>query len=121
MSWDADLTDDRGHDEGQWNYTHNCNRMASVALSGSHHDPLSYPGDPAETSISWWKQLNGMTGAEGASFLDLIITKMEDDPARFRSLNPRNGWGDYDGFLKVLRDMRRASLAEYPTKWETSG
>jgi hypothetical protein len=32
VSWDATLIDDRGHVEGDWNYTHNCNRMIAAAL-----------------------------------------------------------------------------------------
>ena len=31
MSWDAFLIDDRGHVEGDWNYTHNINKMVHEA------------------------------------------------------------------------------------------
>ena len=32
MSWNAYLTDDRGHTEGDWNYTHNCSGMIYAVL-----------------------------------------------------------------------------------------
>ena len=109
MSWDADLIDDRGHSEGDWNYTHNTSRMANAVLFD------------AEFPETWWKHLDGMTGADGAALLDRIIRGLEADPARFRAMNPENGWGDYDSFLGVLREMHKASLVEWPTKWSASG
>jgi hypothetical protein len=68
MSWDVDLTDDRGHNEGQWNYTHNCNGMIAVALEragvadaheiGSDHPLHKIIGAP------WWKRLDGQAARE---------------------------------------------------------
>lgn len=36
-----------------------------------------------------------------------FIEVFEADPDKFRALNPANGWGDYDGFLTALHDIRR--------------
>lgn len=107
MSWDADLYDDRGHCEGDWDYTHNCNRMANEVL--------------ADDSETWWRRLNGMKGHDGAAFLTRIITGLEAEPDRFRAMNPENGWGDYDTFLKTLTDMRDRVPENWPTVWSTSG
>ena len=131
MSWDAYLYDDRGHLDGEWGYTHNCNGMANTALRESGYD---VPWD--ETSCqrfrdgrwftepyghqSWWKVLNGMDGPRGAELLGRIIRGLEADPERFIAMNPPNGWGDYDSFLLVLRDMHK-SVPEWPTVWSTSG
>lgn len=121
MSWDADLVDDRGHEEGSWNYTHNCNAMMNLALDESY--------DTSQTTFqevfmpkteSWWKQLDGMDGPVGAKFLDGIIRTMEADPPKYRALNPENGWGDYDRVLVVLREMR-AAVPEWPTTWKVRG
>jgi hypothetical protein len=30
------------------------------------------------------------------------LTRMADEPARFKALNPPNGWGNYDGALAFL-------------------
>ena len=71
------------------NATHNLTKMAAEALL---YRPLWRPDE---------------SGIENAA--DLIpvlengIERMESDPAHFRTFNPENGWGDYDGFLSVLR------------------
>lgn len=127
MSWTAVLRDDRGHVEGDWNYTHNTNVVANLALDPNYH-PLStfdevfrVSPEAKASAPSWWKQLDSMSGAEGGELLGRIIQGLEADPDRFRAMNPENGWGDYDGFLDVLKEMHRASLVEWPTRWEVSG
>ena len=123
MSWNAHLTDDRGHNEGYWNYTHNCNGMANAVL-----DPDYQQRSTAEevfrfkdkTHVSWWKRLDGLSGPEGAALLDRIIRSLEADPERFRAMNPENGWGDYDSFVKLLTEMRDA-VPEWPTTWSVNG
>lgn len=138
MSWDADLIDDRGHEEGQWNYTHNCNGMANAVLRDDptlwaevharsvawwrrrNRDDVADREDDNPEYGSWWDALDDMTGPEGAAFLDRIIRGLEADPERFRAMNPDNGWGDFDSFVKVLTEMRNA-VPEWPTKWSVSG
>lgn len=125
MSWDASLIDDRGHCEGDWNYTHNCNGMANAVLYEGYDESLSTAEEVlgighGRPSSTWWRDLNGMSGPDGAAFLDRIIRGLEADPERFRAMNPENGWGDFDSFLKVLTDMRNR-VPEWPSKWETSG
>lgn len=125
MSWDATLTDDRGHTEGDWNYTHNCNGMIEATLTD---DEVTATGQPFWAALgnttmgrgAWWDLLNGRTGPEGAQLLDRIISGLEADPARFRAMDPPNGWGSYDTLLDVLRDMR-ARVPEWPTTWTVSG
>ena len=120
MSWDADLIDDRGHYEGEWNYTHNCNGMANAVLYPDYEQQTVFDEVFRSTHPSWWKVLDGKTGPEGAAFLDSIIRGLESDPERFRAMNPENGWGDYDSFVKVLTSMRDA-VPEWPTTWAASG
>lgn len=123
MSWDAWLTDDRGHTEGDWNYTHNCNGMANAVIDENYEQRpvfeevfcITHPEHK-----SWWRQLDGLSGARGAQFLDFIIRGLEADPDRFRAMNPENGWGDYDSFVKKLIDMRN-SVPEWPTTWSVHG
>lgn len=135
MSWDAWLTDDRGHSEGEWNYTHNTSRMiyavlddAGVELAASTRPCSTYDHETQEWvshpnghgTITWWDHLNGMSGPAGAAYLDTIVRGLEADPDRFRAMNPENGWGDYEGVLKVLTEMRNA-VPEWPTEWGASG
>lgn len=134
MSWDAWLFDDRGHSEGEWNYTHNTSRMIYAVLEDAgielaaetrpcvwfDEDGIGHDAPEGHGTIAWYDHLNGMEGPQGAAFLHTIIRGLEADPARFRAMNPDNGWGDYDGLLKVLTDMRNA-VPEWPTTWHANG
>lgn len=125
MSWNAYLTDDRGHDEGEWNYTHNCNAMIEDALGvelvGATIKPFWSNPKSGLGVGSWWDVLNGKSGLEGGELLSHIIDALDRDPAKYRAMNPPNGWGDYDSLLKVLQEMRDASVKEWPTQWRMSG
>lgn len=131
MSWDAWLTDDRGHSEGDWSYTHNCNPMANSVLDPeerllatkrwwTNHGRPEVAEQQNLGDGSWWQCLDGLTGPEGAALLDRIIRGLEADPERFQAMNPPNGWGDYDSLVRVLKDMRDR-VPEWPCTWETSG
>lgn len=126
MSWDATLYDDRGHIDGDWNFTHNCNRMANAIVHPDENtdlttfDEVLFPKAAGREWKSWWQLLNGMTGEEGRTYLSKIITGLEADPSRFRAMDPPNGWGSYDRFLEVLKEMRD-HIPEWPSTWRVSG
>lgn len=124
LSWDAYLTDDRGHSEGEWNYTHNCNRMIETALGSEAVAETSAAWwaspDSGLGQRSWWRLLDGRSGQDGAALLEAVIIAMETDPEKYRAMNPPNGWGDYDSLLGVLRDMR-SRVPEWPTEWRVHG
>jgi len=112
VSWDATLHCTACHcSASDWNYTHNCNPMITMALAQS--------GTLIE--MSWWKVLDGMSAPTGAKFLTDIIVELDSNPARYRAMDPPNEWGSYDTLLPVLREMLRASLTEVPSVWRVSG
>lgn len=45
--------------------------------------------------------------------LQQAVAAMEADPDKYRAMNPGNGWGNYEGALDYLRDLRDACAA-YP-------
>lgn len=137
MSWDVHLTDDRGHCEGDWGYTHNCNGMANEAarragLGQQLHDGSvewwrrigrddvadELAADPSYGS--WWSVLDGMDGPDGAKWLGSILAELRADPMHFRAMNPDNGWGDFDSLVAIIDEMRRA-VPEWPCTWSASG
>lgn len=133
MSWDAFLIDDRGHYEGEWNYTHNCNRMIHAALDRAgvelpastracrrleDGEWVSYPNGVG--TISWFDHLDGMTGPDGAAFLDLVLREFKNDPQHYEAMNPTNGWGSFESLVRVLTEMRDR-VPEWPTNWSAGG
>lgn len=120
MGWWAELVDDRGHVEGEWNYTHNCNGMANAVIHDDYVQQPVFDEVFRPNRESWWKLLDGMPGPVGAEFLGRIITGLRADPERFCAMNPPNLWGDYDGFVKLLDEMR-GSVPEWPCTWKVYG
>lgn len=47
-------------------------------------------------------QLNGLTGKECHPILKKGILAMVNDQAKYKAMNPDNGWGDYEGALELL-------------------
>jgi hypothetical protein len=121
MSWNAYLSCECcGSQIVSNGYTHNTNGMANLAL-----DP-DYKQQPVAVEVffskrlSWWQQLDGMTGPEGAAFLNRIIVAFDTEPDKYRPLNPKNGWGDLDEFRALLIELRD-SVPEYLTRWTVNG
>jgi hypothetical protein len=81
------------------NVTHNLGRMASEA--GIYN-------------CLWRAPENNYTKAEQLiNPLKAGIEKMEKNPERFKQFNPENGWGDYEGFLRWLKELL-CQCEEYP-------
>lgn len=49
--------------------------------------------------------LHGKLCAECVAPLRVGIYAMTADPDRYRAMNPDNGWGDYEGALRYLREL----------------
>lgn len=111
MGWNASIVCDccktESHD---FSFTHNTNKMIHSAMEwDSDHKP-------------WFDVLHGLTAWAGAIFLQTIIKQLEKNPAKFRAMNPANGWGDFDSLLGVLRDMHQAgSTTNNAASWRTCG
>lgn len=112
MGWWAHLDDDRGHEEGVWNYTHNVGPMLNAAL-------VATGTVPAE-GLTWWRRLDGLDGATGAVMLAAALGELVARPDVYQPMSPPNGWGSYDGIVDMLREMV-AAVPEWPTVWTTSG
>lgn len=98
MSWDVSFAIDVGGgnlrdvaDSG--NYTYNVSPMYYEALGGGG-----------------LRGLDGRPAAEVIPELERAIADMEARPEHYRTMNPPNGWGDYDGALRFLRNILRDAV-----------
>ena len=81
------------------NITHNLGKMAEAA---GLYEPL------------WRPEEIGITQAY--QLIDLLVSGLRElcrDPERFRSLNPPNGWGDYEGLVSFVEKYLLACI-KYP-------
>jgi hypothetical protein len=98
MSYDVWLEIDTGAEEpvtiAEFNYTTNCARMwrhAGIDL----------------------RECKGAPCTEAAGPIADAVRRMEADPDTYKAMNPENGWGDYEGAMKFLRDIADA-CARHP-------
>lgn len=52
------------------------------------------------------KKLNNMSCKEALPILQNAINDLIENQEEYEKLNPKNGWGSYDGLLEVIKDMR---------------
>ena len=53
-----------------------------------------------------FRKLDGMNCKEALPIIEKAIKDMLNNADEYRKLNPKNGWGSYEGLLKVLQEMR---------------
>ena len=98
MSYDIKLEMDTGN--GHYigievdNYTYNIKIMWDTALSDNR-------------TIN---SLNGMLAKDAISLLQRAVKDMEDNPITYRKMNPKNGWGNYEGALGVLSKLKQMCI-----------
>lgn len=52
--------------------------------------------------------------------LQVAIDAMLEDPDRYRAMNPGNGWGNYEGTLRFLQELRDAACRNPDALYEVS-
>lgn len=59
------------------------------------------------------REFHGSPCSEAAGPLAEAVKRMENEPERYKLMEPSNGWGDYDGALTYLRRLAEM-CAEHP-------
>ena len=93
------VTQDDGDTVYERNITHNLGKMASEAGIYQH---LWRP-----------EELNITRARELAAPLEAGLALLKAHPARFKALNPSNGWGSYEGLVEFVTEYINACCA-YP-------
>lgn len=52
--------------------------------------------------------LDGMLAANALPIIRAALARMAAEPDVFRALNPKNGWGDFEGAVEFLRWLQDA-------------
>lgn len=93
MSYDIYLEIDTGGAEPVevfwWNYTSNCGRMLRAAGA----DLAEFHDKPA---------------TECSPILRAAIAELEANPAKYKEMDPPNGWGSYDTLIPALAQLAEA-------------
>lgn len=92
MSYDVYLISDADLEFGYLdaNYTCNVSCMFSAAIGET---PTAWAGKPA---------------SEVRDACGKILEAFASNPAKYRSMNPKNGWGDFEGAREFIRKIQDA-------------
>lgn len=96
MSLSVYLTAVRPVDVFNYNITHNLNRMAQAAGIYQH---LWRP-----------KELGITTASQLIIPLGIGLKELQDNPEKYKSFNPENKWGDYNGLVKFVTEYLQACI-----------
>jgi hypothetical protein len=100
MSLDVDLMVIQPTSVFSHNITHNLNTMAMEVKLG---------GALTLYDVLWRPDEHGMFFAKDISeHLDVGWNILLSDPTKFKSFNPSNGWGSYEGLVDFVYNYRNA-------------
>ena len=84
-------------------------RMCDVHTGNVTHNLLPMAREAGLAEALWYPVENGLDSAEKLiPILESGLSLLGSDPARFRQLNPENGWGDYNGLIKFVESYLSA-------------
>jgi hypothetical protein len=102
MSLDIDLMVTQPVSVWDWNITHNLGKMAREVIVDSEKSLTLY-------DILWRPDESGFVYArEIVEYLDLGWNILLSDPEKYKTYNPENGWGSYDGLCNFVYNYRNA-------------
>lgn len=81
------------------NYTYNVYNMLQAALEQLQEEQL------VESYFYHWSNLLTDSGNEIPN-LNLLIKELKSKPDTYKKFNPANGWGDYNGVINWLQNIK---------------
>ena len=112
MSYDLDVKITRViHSD---NYTYNVYKMYDRAWDKIQEElkQKEFPNYILDECIheGKWRTAIQLQHEYSVIVLNLMIKEMERNPEEYKKLNPKNGWGNYEGALKFLKNAYDALL-----------
>ncbi len=103
MSWDVYICDG-----GQFSNGEGCLTVDLLDASYTYNvSPMLYEVFDFDNGL---RGLHHMECSMAARHLGASIRKMQDDPDKFRAMNPENGWGNYEGAIRFLEKILEACI-----------
>lgn len=55
-----------------------------------------------------WERItkNNVSSKTASEILEKILVRLVENPGKYRAMNPKNGWGDYDSMLAWLQNLK---------------
>lgn len=92
-----------------------CGELSTVFSSNITHNLRKMAEAAGMYQILWRPDEEGIQKAAALiNPLEGGLAMLEENPDRFKILNPENGWGDYSGLVKFVKDYLDA-CKEFPT------
>ena len=60
-----------------------------------------------------WERIKHSEGKKAQEIIGDVtdlLSALKADPAKFRAMDPSNGWGDYDGAIEFLEKLKEAVI-----------
>lgn len=100
MSLDVDLMVTQPVSVYSGNITHNLGEMASY---------VKFDGDLTLYDVLWRPDEHGFRYAKDIEdYLDTAWNILMSEPEFYKTFNPKNGWGTYEGLCKFVYEYRNA-------------
>ena len=75
----------------------------------------------AEAGFVGWQELIKMSARKAGRHILEVLDSMAKDPEKYRTMNPKNGWGDYDSCLQTRLRAWAELCTHAPKKSRLSG
>jgi hypothetical protein len=93
-----------GENGEDFNYTYNVSKMWHYI----------YPDD------DYMLHIEGLKGKETIKLLQDSYRKLKNNEHELVKMNPKNGWGSYEGFLEFISKLIQASIKYPDDVWSAS-
>ena len=102
MSWDIEMVTDP---------CESCGRGEETVFDRN----LTWNLTPMHRAVGIdWRKLREMSADQAKETILDAVRQLKEDPERFKDMNPKNGWGSYDGLVDLLQEML-GTWKRYPT------
>lgn len=94
--------------EAGWRWPSGKSRSTLAVVTTARFGDRTAPLDSTEMTVWSSDIMQGLRAGDIGEKVLAVITNLKADPDRYRSMNPPNGWGDYDGLVREFESFLQA-------------